>query len=77
MAAGDFLGFPTPSVAHLLKNPFDTEIVYLMGGEDLPLDVLEYPSLGKRYLLLPTDGGTEFYELKDPIKPFGPAVALP
>jgi uncharacterized cupin superfamily protein len=70
---GDFMGFPTPSVAHLLKNPFDEELVYLMGGEDLPLDVVEYPELGKRYLLMAGEGGTDFFELKDPIRPFGRA----
>jgi hypothetical protein len=42
-----------------------------MGGEDLPLDVLDHPKLGKRYLLLPTEGGTQFCELGDPIRPFG------
>ncbi len=70
---GDFMGFATPSVAHLLKNPFDVELVYLMGGEDLPLDVIDYPKLGKRYLLMPGERGTEFYELTDPIRPFGKA----
>src|SRR5581483_4436321 len=30
---GDFMGFPTPGVAHLLRNPFDADLVYLMGGE--------------------------------------------
>ncbi len=69
---GDFMGFPTPSVPHLLKNPFDDELVYLMGGEDAPLDVLDYPTLGKRYLLIRGGDGTEFYELGAPIKPFGP-----
>lgn len=69
---GDFMGFPTPSVPHLLKNPFDEELVYLMGGEDKPLDVLDYPTLGKRYLLVGSASGTEFYGLGAPIKPFGP-----
>jgi uncharacterized cupin superfamily protein len=66
------MGFGTPSVPHLLKNPFDEELVYLMGGEDQPLDVLDYPTLGKRYLLIRSAGGTEFHELGAPIKPFGP-----
>jgi uncharacterized cupin superfamily protein len=70
---GDFMGFPAPSVAHLLKNPFDEDLVYLMGGEDPPLDVVEYPELGKRYLMMPGDDGVEFYELKEPIRPFGRA----
>jgi uncharacterized cupin superfamily protein len=73
VGAGDFMGFPTPSVAHLLKNPFDEDLVYLMGGEDLPLDIVDFPKLGKRYLLAPGDGGTDFFELKDPIRPFGRA----
>lgn len=64
---GDFMGFATPGVPHLLKNTSTEEIVYLMGGENQPLDVLDYPTLGKRYLVM----GSEFYELKDPIKPFG------
>jgi uncharacterized cupin superfamily protein len=33
VGAGDFMAFPTPSVAHHLKNPFDRDLVYLMGGE--------------------------------------------
>jgi uncharacterized cupin superfamily protein len=70
---GDFMGFPTPSAAHLLKNPFDDDLVYLMGGEDLPLEVIDYPEIGKRYLLMPGADGVEFYELKDPIRPFGRA----
>jgi len=73
---GDFMGFPAPSVAHLLKNRSTEELVYLMGGEDQPLDVLDYPHLSKRYLLVGTPQGTEFYELGTPIKPFG-AVPAP
>jgi uncharacterized cupin superfamily protein len=68
---GDFMGFPTPGIAHLLRNPFDVELVYLMGGEALPLDVLDYPKLGKRFLLLYGQGVPEFYELGAPTKPFG------
>lgn len=70
---GDFMGFATPSVPHLLRNTFEEECVYLMGGEDKPIDVLTYPNDGKRYLLMQTEKGTEFYELGEPIKPFGNA----
>jgi uncharacterized cupin superfamily protein len=70
---GDFMGFATPSVPHLLRNAFDEECVYLMGGEDKPIDVLSYPESGKRYLLMQTEKGTEFYELGEPTKPFGNA----
>ena len=33
VGAGDFMAFPTPSVPHHLKNPFDQDLVYLMGGK--------------------------------------------
>jgi uncharacterized cupin superfamily protein len=66
---GDFMGFPTPSVPHLLRNTFDDECVYLMGGEDKPIDVVSYPAHDKRYLIMQTDKGAEFYELGEPIKP--------
>lgn len=72
---GDFMGFPTPAVAHLLRNPFAEELVYLMGGEAMPLDVLDYPTLGKRFLLIYAGGVPEFYELGTPTKPFDLAEA--
>jgi len=71
---GDFMGFPTPSVPHLLKNRSPEDLVCLMGGEDKPVDVLDYPHLGKRYVLIGTPTGTEFYELGNPIKPFSPVA---
>lgn len=73
VGAGDFMGFSTPSVPHVLRNTFDEECSYLMGGEDKPIDVVSYPELNKRYLLMQTDKGTEFYELGEPTKPFGKA----
>jgi uncharacterized cupin superfamily protein len=71
VSAGDFMGFATPSVPHVLRNTFDEECTYLMGGEDRPIDVVSYPEHDKRYLLMQTEGGTEFYELGEPIKPLG------
>jgi uncharacterized cupin superfamily protein len=68
---GDFMGFAAPSVPHLLRNTFDEECTYLMGGEDKPIEVVSYPHLDKRYLLMQTPGGTEFYELGAPTKPLG------
>ena len=70
---GDFMGFATPSVPHVLRNTFDEECTYLMGGEDKPIDVVSYPQLEKRFLLMQTDKGTEFYELGEPTKPYGKA----
>jgi uncharacterized cupin superfamily protein len=65
---GDFMAFPTPSVAHHLRNPFEAELVYLMGGENLDCDVADFPRLGKRMLKL--GGEVVIYEL-DAGKPFG------
>src|SRR5215475_13603900 len=45
---GDFMGFPTPSVGHHLINPYDEDLVYLMGGEHSGLDIGHFPRIGKR-----------------------------
>jgi len=71
LGPGDFMGFPAPGIAHLLRNPFEEDLVYLMGGEAVPLDVLDYPTLGKRFLLHYAGGPPDFYELAAPSKPFG------
>jgi uncharacterized cupin superfamily protein len=46
--AGDFIGFPTPSVAHHLTNPGPDELVYLVGGENRDNEIADFPKLGKR-----------------------------
>jgi len=48
VASGDFIGYPAPSVAHLMRNPGPDDLVYLSGGEHLDFDVAEFPALGKR-----------------------------
>jgi uncharacterized cupin superfamily protein len=70
LGPGDFVAFPTPSVAHHLRNPFGEDLVYLMGGENLDFDVADFPKLGKRMLKL--EGKAVIYDL-DAGKPFGPA----
>ncbi|WP_224242037.1 cupin domain-containing protein [Hyalangium gracile] len=45
---GDFMGFPTPSVAHHLRNPFQEDLVYLSGGERRAVEVADFPRIGKR-----------------------------
>ncbi len=66
---GDFLAFPTPSVAHHLRNPFDKDLVYLMGGESLEHEIADFPRLGKRMVRLGEE--VQIYELGDG-KPLGP-----
>src|SRR5262245_33692884 len=76
IAAGDFIAFPTPSVAHVLRNTGDVDLVYLMGGENHAVEVIDYPRLGKTYLLLSRRASgkplTEFHELGEAEYPFGP-----
>ena len=45
MGPGDFVAFPTPSVAHNMSNPFDDELVYLSGGEHRSCEVADIPEL--------------------------------
>jgi uncharacterized cupin superfamily protein len=45
---GDFMGFPTPSVGHHLRNPFEEDLVYLAGGERRAAEIADFPRLGKR-----------------------------
>ena len=64
---GDFVAFPTPSAPHNMTNPFDTELVYMMGGENKEHEIADFPTLGKRMLRLGEK--IEIYELSD-AKPF-------
>lgn len=66
---GDFVGFPAPQVPHHLRNPSDEEdLVYLVGGEALDVDVVDFPRLGKRMVRRGKD--LEVYDVSD-AKGFG------
>jgi uncharacterized cupin superfamily protein len=67
MGAGDFVAFPTPSVAHNMTNPFDVELVYLMGGENKDYEIADFPTLDKRMIRRGKE--IEIYKLSDG-KPF-------
>jgi uncharacterized cupin superfamily protein len=69
---GDFMGFPTPSVAHHLRNTGTEDLVYLMGGESRDFEVATFPRLGKRMVRM--GDKLEIYDL-DQAKPFGPLEA--
>lgn len=69
VGAGDFMAFPVPRVAHHLRNPFDQELIYLMGGEHAATEVVDFPDLGKR--MFRHAKGVEVYDL-DAAQPFGP-----
>jgi uncharacterized cupin superfamily protein len=67
--AGDFIGFPAPSVAHHMRNPGPADLVYLAGGENLDHDVADFPKLGKR--IARTGKQIDVYDIAD-AQPFGP-----
>ncbi|MBI2486700.1 MAG: cupin domain-containing protein [Deltaproteobacteria bacterium] len=67
--AGDFMGFPTPGVAHHLRNEREDDLVYLMGGENHEIEIADFPKLGKRMLRLGEK--VEVYDISD-AKGFGP-----
>jgi uncharacterized cupin superfamily protein len=69
IAAGAFMAFPTPSVPHHLKNPFDQDLTYLMGGENHEIEIADFPRLGKR--MIRNREKIDIYEASD-AKPFGP-----
>ena len=72
VAAGDFMGFPAPQAAHHLRNPYDEDLVYLMGGEALDVDIADFPRLGKRMVRRGMD--VEIYDVSD-ARGFGPLDA--
>jgi len=69
VSAGDFIGFPAPSVAHLLRNPGPDDLVYLVGGENREVEVADFPGLGKRTVR--TGQQLEVYDVDD-AQAFGP-----
>ncbi|WP_345294158.1 cupin domain-containing protein [Luteimonas vadosa] len=60
---GDFVAFPTPSVAHIMANRTDQELTYLMGGENLPDEVADFPTLDRRMVKLNNE--LSIYKLSD------------
>ena len=54
---------------HHLKNPFDQELLYLMGGENREFEVADFFRLGKR--MVKSGEKFEVYDVSN-AKPFGP-----
>lgn len=52
VGSGDFLAYPAPQILHHLKNIGGGDLVYLTGGETAKMDVVDYPTLGKRAVRL-------------------------
>ena len=58
---GDFMGFSTPSAPHSLSNPFEEDLVYLMGGERNLPDIVHYPDL-QRSMIKTLDGKRQYVD---------------
>jgi uncharacterized cupin superfamily protein len=69
VGVGDFMGFPVPQVGHHLRNPYEEDLVYLVGGEALDVDIADFPRLGKRMVRRGQE--VEIYDASD-AKRFGP-----
>ncbi len=63
MVAGDFIAFPTPSVPHLMANPYAEDLVYLMGGEHRQFEIADFPTLDRRMVRRGSE--IEIYNLSD------------
>lgn len=66
---GDFMGFPTPSVAHHLRNSGSEDLVYLMGGENLDAEIATFPKLSRK--MVRVGDKVEIYDLEE-ARPFAP-----
>ena len=60
---GDFMGFAAPSPAHSLHNPYEEDLVYLMGGERNAADVVHYPRI--RRSMIKSHGRKQWVDWKD------------
>jgi len=60
---GDFMGFPAPSPAHSLENPFDEDLLYLMGGEHNAVDLVHYPNIART--LIKSHGTRRWVDWRD------------
>jgi hypothetical protein len=65
----DFMGFPAAGVAHHLRNPYEEDLIYLVGGENHEVEVADFPHLGKRMLEL--GQSVEIYDTSE-ARNFGP-----
>jgi uncharacterized cupin superfamily protein len=67
---GDFLAYPAPQVVHHIVNAGKSDLVCLMGGEVLPLDVVDFPRHRKRMVWV--NGRVTAYDMDKGENPFAP-----
>ena len=66
---GNFMGFGLPQLAHHLRNPFEGDLVYLMGGEKVRCDIGVFPRLGQQSI---RDGAAAYLINEAALKNFWP-----
>jgi uncharacterized cupin superfamily protein len=54
LGPGDFVGFPAPGNAHIVKNPGPEDLVFLSGGERRDVEIGDFPRHGKRMVRVGT-----------------------
>lgn len=59
---GDFMAFTRQSVPHNLNNPFEEDLIYLMGGNRSAIDICDYPRIGRR--MYRVEGDKTFTDLE-------------
>lgn len=69
---GDCMLFTAPSEGHNLSNPFAEELVYLMGGENRPVEIGEFPRQHKRAVF--EKGSMAYIVDADAVEPFMPRI---
>ncbi len=72
---GDFIAYPSPQPVHHLKNAGRVDLVCLMGGEQLAVDVVDFPTKKKR--LVWVDGRATAYPIAFGEDPFVPKPPKP
>lgn len=60
---GDFMGFVKGGAYHGMRNTGDEDLVYLVGGNRKPIDVVNYPHINRRMYRI--HGRREFVDLDD------------
>ena len=68
VGTGLFMELLTLQVGHHLRNPYNEDLVYLVGGEALDVDIADFPRLGKRKVRRRQE--VEIYDASD-AKEFG------
>jgi len=51
LGPGDFVGFPTDGVVHSVRATGNEDLVYLTGGESGPVEVTDFPTLGRTMVM--------------------------